>query len=45
MHPAEEAHQDHLGVSLASIPWAADFRRLADLDNDQERHDMTLHLN
>ncbi|CAF3504264.1 unnamed protein product [Fusarium graminearum] len=42
VNTVEEAHENHLRVSLTTVTGTSDFRRLANLDNDHEGDNVTL---
>ena len=42
VNAVEEAHEDHLGISLTTVTGTRDLRRLADLDDDHEGDNVTL---
>jgi hypothetical protein len=44
MNPVEESHQDHLRITLSSVSWTRYLGGLANFDDDQEWHNMTLNF-
>ena len=44
VHTVQESHEDDLRVTLSAVTRLGDFRRLANLDDDKERHNVTLYL-
>lgn len=44
VHAIQEAHKDNLRVSLAAVAWARSLAGLANLDNNQVGHNVSLVL-